>query len=72
MMGSNELQLLVQRALYAVVNASLESETELLALSHDVIGFRRVKLATILILARSVWGYKIFVSSIMSVVICTF
>lgn len=45
MMGSNELQLLVQRALYAVVNASLEIETELLALSDDVIGFRRVKLA---------------------------
>lgn len=56
MMGSNELQLLVQRVLYAVVNASLESETELLALSDDVIGFRRVKLATILILARSVWS----------------
>lgn len=56
MMGSNELQLLVQRVLYAVVNASLGSETELLALSDDVIGFRRVKLATILILARSVWS----------------
>lgn len=50
MMGSNELQLLVQRVLYAVVNASSESETELLAMTDDVIGFRRVKLAMILIL----------------------